>query len=499
LSDPAAWSQLKNHLTETATLRSVAAMLAWDQQTNMPAAAAPHRGSQMAAMSKLIHERATDVRIGQWLTSLESADDLNEVQQGGVRNTRRGYDRSTKLSSDLVQRIAKAEAAGFGAWVEAKKNNDYDSFAPFLQTILDLTREKAAAIDPDRHPYDVLLEDFDPGMTVEQLRPIFARLRDGLVQLIEAVKSVEQLPELSEQFDVETQEALHMKLLPSLGYDLNSGRLDAAEHPFTIGISPGDVRITTHLYPDDFLSGLGGTVHEAGHGMYEQGIPVEFVGTGVGDAASLGLHESQSRFWENFISRSQAFFNWFETPFREAFPESKVRAADLYRAANRVEPGLIRVAADEVTYNLHIIVRFELELELLEGTLSIADLPAAWNAKYEEYLGISPSDDSNGVLQDVHWCGGAFAYFPSYTLGNLYASSLAAQMQQDIPDLWTQVEAGEFASVLEWLRTRVHHRGHIDDAPDIVRAAVGDRDSVEDLLSYLWARHGALYGVARPA
>jgi len=494
-----AWTELTAHLTELETLGGVSALLAWDQQTNMPPAAGASRGKQLALISRMQHERLTDPRVGAWLDTLEaSKTELSPLQAAGVRNLRMRYDRSVKLSSDLVERFARAESDGFTAWVQAKQNNDFAAFAPNLQLLLDLTLEKTQAIDSSRHPYDVLLDDFDPGMTVAQLKPLFARLRDGLVQLLDAIAAAEQLAPVDELFPVAGQRALHAEVMAALGYDLQSGRLDPAEHPFTIGIAPGDVRITTHYYEDDLLSGLGGTIHEAGHGMYEQGLPVSFVGTGVRDAASLGLHESQSRFWENTIGRSQAFCNWLEAKVQHHFPDTGVTSADLYRGSNRVEPGLIRVAADEVTYNLHIIVRFELELGLLEGTIAVADLPDAWNARYQEYLGVRPPTDAKGVLQDVHWSGGAFGYFPSYTLGNLYAASLGNSMIKAIPDLWARVERGDFAPVLAWLREHVHSKAHLQDAPLIVADAVGERDAVEDLLTYLWGRHGALYGLTRP-
>ena len=264
-------------------------------------------------------------------------------------------------------------------------------------------------------------------------------------------------------------------------------------------MGPGDVRITTHIDPKDLLNGLGSTIHEAGHALYEQGLPHQHAGTTVNRAASYGLHESQSRFWENFVGRSEPFCGWLEARLSECFEGSPITAADLYRASNRVERGLIRVAADEVTYNLHVIVRFEIEVALFEGRLKVADLPEAWNARYEEYLGVTPPDDARGVLQDVHWSGAAFGYFPSYTLGNLYAASLGATLEAKLPGLWEQVGRGEFGAVLESLRENVHQRGHIDDAPRILAAAVGERDHVEDLLAYLWGRHGKLYGLTRPS
>ena len=352
------------------------------------------------------------------------------------------------------------------------------------------------AIDPARHPYDVALEDFDPGTTLASLREMFARLRDGLGTLLEAIAARPQLPALDASFDAATQVALHRRVAAALGYDFDAGRLDHAEHPFTSGHGPGDVRITTHIEPDDLLGSLGGTIHETGHALYEQGLPGDLAGTTVAEAASFGLHESQSRFWENFIGRSRPFCEWLAGVVREHFPDAPVDGETLFRASNRVDTSLIRTAADEVTYNLHIIVRFELEVALFEGALAVKDLPEAWNARYAEYLGVTPPDDARGVLQDVHWASGAFGYFPSYTLGNLYAASLGATLERELPDLWERVGRGELGPVLAFLRERVHEKGHLEEAPTIVRAAVGERDHVADLLSYLRGRHGALYGVA---
>jgi carboxypeptidase Taq len=284
----------------------------------------------------------------------------------------------------------------------------------------------------------------------------------------------------------------------ALGYDFRGGRLDPAEHPFTSGHGPGDVRITTKIDPHDLLSGLGGTIHETGHALYEQGLPHEWAGTTASRPASFGLHESQSRFWENTIGRSRAFCEWLAARVAHCLPGVSVSGEALYRASNRVERGLIRTKADEVTYNLHIIIRFELELALFERTLTIADLPDAWNERYRSYLGVTPPDDAHGVLQDVHWSGASFGYFPSYTLGNLYSASLGAALEAEQPDVWQQVERGNFVPVLRFLRERVHSKGHLAEAPQIVREAAGERDHVDDLLAHLWNRHGRLYGVTRP-
>jgi len=492
-----AWTALTEHLRDFEVLGTLDELVGWDQQTMMPPRGAAMRGEQGALISRLAHEMISDPRVGEWLAVLEGSDDLDEVQRASLRLVRRHHDRAVKVPSKLVARMAQAQSAGFQAWLQAKSDDDFPTFAPHLEELLAFSLERAEAIDADRHPYDVLIEEMDPGATVAELRTTFARLRDGLSELLGAIDDRPSPPPVDAPFDLGAQRALNRAVAAAIGFDFTAGRLDAAEHPFTVGMGPGDVRLTLHLHERDLLSGLGSTIHEAGHGMYEQGLPTAWPGTLVGHAASFGLHESQSRFWENFIGRSLPFFRWMEPLAAEHLGEGAPDADALYRGANRVKPSLIRVAADEVTYNLHIIVRFELELALFERRLSVADLPAAWNDRYEEYLGVRPPDDRQGVLQDVHWSGGSFAYFPSYTLGNLYGASLGKALQRDLPELWSHVEHGEFAPVLGWLRENVHHKGSLREAPEIVREVAGERDMVADLLDHLWSRHGVLYGLER--
>jgi carboxypeptidase Taq len=487
---------LIEHVGRLETLEGIGGTLAWDEQTMMPKKASALRGAQQAALASIVHSGITDPRLGDWLAAIASASD--PVEAACFRNLSRDHRREKRVPAKLVDELARARSDGFAAWIDAKKTSDFRTFLPRLERLLDLSRRRAAAIDDARHPYDVLLEEFDPGTTVVSLRSLFGRLRDGLVPLLEAIATHDPMPGIDVELDPVGQERLHREIAAALGYDFDGGRLDHAEHPFTSGMGEGDVRITTHIVRDNLLSGLSGTIHETGHALYEQGLPHEHAGTTVAKAASFGLHESQSRFWENFIGRSDAFSRWLAPRVEEHFPGAGIDADALFRAQNRVSRGLIRVRADEVTYNLHIIVRFELELALFEGTLKASELPEAWDARYREYLGVTPPDAAQGVLQDVHWSGAAFGYFPSYTLGNLYAASLGRALEEALPDLWTRVEAGDFAPILAFLRERVHSVGHLHEAPEIVRAAVGERDHVEDLVGYLWGRHGKLYGLERP-
>jgi carboxypeptidase Taq len=488
------FAALKAHLSEIETLDGVAATLGWDEQTYMPKKAAALRGGQMALLSRLTHERVTDPRIGDWLDGLDPSDPL---QKACVRNLGRTYRRERRVPPGLVDRLARMKSDAFQAWIRAKKDSSFAAFAPAFETLLSLSIERAKAIDDGRHPYEVLLEQYDPGTSVESLRAMFTRLRKELVPLITAIAAKPPLGVLAGNFAMDQQWAFNRDVSLALGYDFEGGRLDPAEHPFSTGQGQGDVRITSHLHEDDLLGGLGSTIHETGHALYEQGLPHRHASTTVREAASYGLHESQSRFWENYVGRSRPFARWLTGPVGKRFPDAKITADQIFAAQNRVERSLIRVQADEVTYNLHIIVRFELELALFEGSLKVKDVPAAWNERYREYLGVTPPDDARGCLQDVHWSAGLFGYFPSYTLGNLYAASLGKTMEHQVSGFWDRVEKGDFAPILAWLRKNVHDQGHLIEAPEIVKAAVGDRDHVADLTDYLWTRMGEAYGVKR--
>jgi len=488
-----AWIELVDHMQRVETLSNISALLHWDQQTGMPHAAGKARGEQSALLAGLVHEMQVDPRVQDWLSAVEAGD--NRTRQAGVRNLGRTIRKATRVPKELVQRRARLESDGFTAWMTARQERDFGRFAPILQELLDASKERAQAIDADRDPYDVILEDFDPGTTCADLTPMFARLRDGLHELVEAVSDRPTPAPVRDVVTEEVQLTWHRELLEALGYDFSAGAMARAAHPFTIRLGPSDVRITTRLMEDDVLSGLGGSVHEGGHAIYEQGLP-DLPGTGVGVAASMGMHESQSRFWENFIGRSAPFLA-FATERLVACGGPALDPTRLTRASNRIQPDLIRVEADEVTYNLHIIVRYELEQALFRGELAVADLPDAWAERYRDLLGVEVPDVTQGVLQDVHWAHAAFGYFPSYTLGNLYAASFGETIEQALPDLWDDVRRGHFEGILGWLRENVHREGHHDDSPDLMRKVVGDRDHVEDLLSYLWGRHGALYGVTR--
>ncbi len=492
-----AWQNLTERVRELDSLAGAAAILEWDQQTYMPAKAAESRGEQTALLQKIYHERFAAPEFGAWLGELEGGE-LDATQKAAVRLHRRRYDRAVKLPSALVSALSVARTEGFHAWVSAKEADDYSLFAPKLQRLLDLTREQAAALgEGAAHPYDALLEDYDPGSTVADLRPMFDRLGVEIGTFLTAVDGRAHPPPFTERLDEDGQKRLSARVLRDLGFDMEGGRLDKAAHPFSTGLGVGDVRLTTRYFEDNVLSGLGSTIHECGHGMYEQGLPAALAGTGLNQAAGMGLHESQSRFWENFVGRSLPYFRYLAPRMGAIWPDRSFSPEKMYAAANRVQRSLIRVEADEATYNLHIIVRFGLELAILEGQLQAADLPGAWDEAYGRIVGITAPSARTGVLQDVHWSSGLFGYFPSYTIGNLYAASFSQKMLVDIPGFWSLVESGDFAPILAWLRRHVHQKGSTATAVDIFREVAGDRDPVADLMDHLWSRHGALYGVSR--
>lgn len=495
MSESDTWSAYQQRIRELEALSGASAVLSWDQQTYMPAGGAGHRGTQLATLAAVSHERMTAPELGELLEALLDADD--RMQVAAARRMKRRYDRATRVPTELVRAMSAARSQGFGAWMQARESGDFSLFEAPLSDLVQLTRETASAIDPDADPYDIMLAEYDPGSTTAALDPMFSRLEAELVPFVQATREAAGPAGLDGlEVPASALRQINSRVIDALGFRGDDGRIDESQHPFTVGIGPHDVRITTHLYEDDLLGTLGGTIHECGHGLYEQGIPDRFAGSGLGEAAGIGLHESQSRFWENVIGRSEAFCRWLVPVLREAHPGIRVTPEQLYGAANRVQPSLIRIKADEATYNLHILIRYRLETALLRGELSVADAPDAWNTSYDRMLGVRPGDPNDGVLQDVHWASGYFGYFPSYTIGNLYAASFRATIERDLPEMWDRVEVGDFGPILAWLRERVHHRGAEVDAPEVFRDAVGDRDPVSDLMDHLRSRHGVLYGLS---
>jgi len=499
----ATYDKLCAHAREVALLSSTQSLLGWDERTKLPPAGGDFRAQQMSYLAGAIHKKQTAPEVGEWLAELAGsplAVDPHSEAGADIVNLRRDYDRKTKLPQSLVEEIAKLSVLGQQLWVEARKANDFPRFRPLLERMVELKRQEAAAVGYDKQPYDALLDEYEPGAKTVDVARALAGLREQLVPLVAEIAASPRRPKidvLKGKFPIDLQEKFGRHATASIGFDFTRGRLDVTDHPFCGGAGPHDVRLTTRY--DDALSGaLFSTLHEAGHGIYEQGLPADRYGLPTGEAVSLGIHESQSRMWENFVGRSRPFWEHFYPQAQSTFPDAlrNVSLDDFYFAINDVHPSLIRTESDEVTYNLHILIRFELELALVNDQLRVADLPAAWNAKYREYLGIESPTDSDGVLQDVHWSGGAIGYFPTYSLGNLYAAQLFEAAARDLGDLHAMFRGGEFVPLRDWLRKHIHTQGRRYPAAALARRVTGTPLSHDALLRHLRGKFGPLYGLA---
>ncbi|NIN65061.1 MAG: carboxypeptidase M32 [Anaerolineae bacterium] len=493
--------QLRQQLGVVADLSAATGVLSWDQQTYMPPGGAAGRAMQLATLSRLAHERFVSDDIGEALAATESevADlDPNSDEARLVKKTRRDYDKARKVPAEWVGEFRRITALAHQAWEKARAEADFPQFQPHLEKVLELRRQYVDFFAPYDHIYDPLLDDFEPGMKTAEVKAVFDELRPQQVELVRAISERGAPVDDSvvrQTFAEEKQRDFGLEVVKAIGYDFERGRQDKSVHPFTSGFGTGDVRITTRFDPKFLNTALFGSMHEAGHAMYEQGVNPDFDRTPLADAASLAMHESQSRLWENLVGRSRPFWVAFYARLQEVFPSQlgDVSLDTFYRAINKVQPSFIRVEADEATYNLHIMLRFELEISLMDGTLGIGDLPEAWNARFEEFLGLTPSDDAEGVLQDIHWSGGMIGYFPTYALGNLVASQLWAKIAGDIPDLQHRIERGEFGELLSWLREHVHKHGGKFEPVELLTAVTGSGLTAEPYLRYLRDKFGEIY------
>lgn len=494
-------AELKRRLQAIEDLRGAESALGWDQATYMPPGGAEARGRQLALLSSLAHERLTDPAIGRLLDSVTpwaEAQGADSDAAGLVRVTRRDYERATRVPSAFMHRLSEHAAATYHAWKRARPANDFAAVRPLLETTLDLSRELAAFYPDYAHPYDALIDLAEDGMTVRAVRVLFGELRPALMPLIEAIHACPEVDDscLTGDFPERAQQAFCETVIRAFGYEFARGRQDKTAHPFMTKLGRGDVRITTRYRTDCLSDGLFSTLHEAGHAMYEQGIDDAFDGTPLYHGTTAGMHESQSRLWENLVGRSLSFWRHWYAPLQAAFPNAlnKADVGTFYRAINRVASSSIRTEADEVTYNLHVMLRFDLELAMLEGTLAVADLPEAWRARSQSDLSVTPGDDRDGALQDVHWYGGIVGgAFQSYTLGNIMSAQFFAAARRDLADLDAQIGAGEFAPLRGWLTERIYRHGRKFTAPEIVQRATGEPLSIAPYLAYLNTKYGALY------
>jgi len=496
-----AYQWLVDYSKTTALYESMKALLNWDQRTYLPGGGHAHRAQQIAAITSHLHRRKTDPRFGEMLARAQASAITGGVLSNeavNLREWRRTYDRATKVPEELAVELAKAASQSELAWESMRHENDWKGFLPYLKRIISLKRQQAAALSTGGEEiYDALIEDFEPGENAASIEPLFDKLSAAAFELLERIEASPRKPDpavLRGDSPAPVQQIFISEIIAHMGYDLGSGRMDRSAHPFTSKIGPGDVRITTRFDPNSFVMALFSSVHETGHALYEQGLPVEYWGTPRGRSVSMAIHESQSRMWENMVAKSHGFWKHIYPAARNRFPWLNGIEIDKFHfALNEVRPSLIRTEADEVTYNLHIIMRFKLERMLIGGNLEPEDLPEAWNAKMEQYLRLLPPDYSDGVMQDVHWPFGAIGYFPSYALGNIYAAQFYAKAEQKLGDLQKMFETGEFAPLLQWLRQNVHSQGSRYLPRDLVKAATGEELDAGYLVDYLKDKYGRLY------
>ena len=495
------FKQLRTYLGEVMDLAATAELLGWDQQTYMPPGSNEGRSMQLATLSRLTHEKFTSDELGSALEDLKSIVeelDPNSDDARLIAQVSKEFDKQRKVPNEYVAEFARITALTHQTWEKARQESDFSIFRADLEKIIAMRQEYANFFQPYDHIYDPLLDDFEAGMKTADVKKVFADLRPRQVALVNAIaESSYQVDDsvLHQEFDESTQWAFGEEVIKAFGYDFNRGRQDKSVHPFTSSFGNDDVRITTRVAPNYFNTALFGTLHEAGHGMYEQGIGKQLARTPISHGASFGFHESQSRMWENLVGRGKPFWIAFFPRLQEYFPEAlrDVNLDDFYRAINKVERSLIRVEADETTYNLHIMVRFELEIALMTGELSAVNLPEAWNQKYEDYLGITPPDDAQGVLQDIHWSFGGFGYFSTYSLGNLISSMLWEVIQRDLPDLQSQFEKAEFGGLLEWLRANIYVHGAKYEPMELLKMVTGSALDADPYMRYLEAKFGEIY------
>ena len=491
-----AHAALLTHLRRIAALEEASGLLSWDQETMMPPKAGPQRAEQRGALAAVLHGLRTDPRIPDWIGTASGADWPADVE-ADLREAARDHARNARVPERLAEALARRTAAAHQDWAAARAARDFSAFAPALAEVVALRREEAQALaDPGEDPYDALLNDYEPGARAADLEPVFARLREGLTGLLDRIRGASaRVPHLSGAFPEAAQMALARDLVTACGYDWAAGRLDKAVHPFSSG-SGFDVRITTRTDADDPADCAFATLHETGHALYEQGIAPALHGRPAGRHASMGVHESQSRFWENHVGRSRAFAPWLLERMETAFgPVGVATPDDLFAAVNRVAPGFIRTAADEAQYDLHILMRFDLERALISGDLAPADLELAWADRFEADFGRRPRHAAEGCLQDVHWSEGLIGYFPTYTLGNLNAAALAAALRRDLPDTDAALAAGDLSAPLGWMRDKVHRHGRVMPATELMTMACGGPVDERPLLAHLEAKFGAIYGL----
>ena len=497
-------TQLKELLGEVDDLNKAATVLDWDQQTYMPPGGVEGRAMQMATLQKLAHAKFISDDMRMLMETLRPlADELDADSNDAclIRVAAREYNKAVKVPSELVAELAQKTALAHNIWVQARQEKNFAAFQPALEELVTLIRRQAECLGYTDHIYDPLLDIYEPGMKTAEVTAVFDQLKPALIPLVKAVAEQQDAVRdtvFQQKFDVDAQWQFTLDVLQEIGYDFNRGRQDKTPHPFTTTFSPGDVRVTTRVSPDTFGEALSSSIHEGGHALYEQGISPALGRTLLYDGTSMAVHESQSRMWENVIGKSRAFWTYFLPKLHAGFPQ-QTQGVDvdlIYQSLNVVKPDFIRVEADELTYNFHIFLRFELETALMAGDIQVKDLPEAWNAKMQEYLGITPPDAALGVLQDVHWSAALFGYFPTYALGNVLSLQFYQCILRDIPDLSDQISQGEFGPLLNWLREHIHRHGSKFPPKELIQRVTGEGMNPQPFVDYVKAKYGELYGIS---
>ncbi len=499
MSDNQKYNEYTQLLQKAADINYASAVLGWDQEVYMPPKGAYYRGRQLATLATQAHEILTGSRLETLLSELTTQEGLNDIERANITRSNEDFLKNKKLSPEFVEALSIQTSECFNAWIEARKKNDFSVFAPSLTKMVALKKQQAEMYGYETHPYDALLDEYEPGATVAMLDKVFDGIREQLPIILNKIKTAPQVNDdfLYRHFPKQLQWDFSIEVLKKMGYDFEAGRQDLSEHPFTTSFAPTDVRVTTRVSEDNYASLLWSTIHEGGHALYEQGLPEEQYGLPLGSAASLGIHESQSRLWENCIGRGIDFWTFFYPRLVQLFPEqlADIPVHDFFAAANKVEPSLIRTEADEVTYHFHVLIRYEIEKALINGTLDVAGLPAAWSELYNKYLGITPPDDKTGVLQDVHWSHGSFGYFPTYTLGSFYAAQFYATAQQIISGLSGDIAAGNTARLLSWLRENIHRHGRRYKSEELCELVTGSKLDSSFFMKYIQQKYEQVYRV----
>lgn len=489
---------LKARMFDLNALHTSIAIFDWDQQVNMPGGGTEARGAHVGILARMSHELLTDDATAKLLERAEREAVPGSDDAALVRVVRREYDLATKIPASLVEEKANLGAKGHEVWVKARANNDFKAFQPILKRMVEIVKKEAVYLGFKDHIYDALLDQYEEGATAQDVHDMFTAVKGPLVQLVKDIQASGKQPDdgkLYGKWDERKQAEYTAMLVQAIGFTFERGRQDTAPHPFCTNFSIGDVRLTTRYKPY-IGAAIFGSLHEAGHGMYEQGSPMEWDRTPLAGGVSLGLHESQSRTWENIVGRSKAFWQCFLPSLQLEFPAlAGISVDDWYKKINKVQPSFIRVEADEVTYNLHILIRFEIECDMLTGALAVKDLPEAWNAKYKEYLGVTPETDTVGCLQDVHWSGGSIGYFPTYSMGNLLSYQIWNALKKDIADPDALMAQGKFAPILEWLQAKIYRQGKRLKPRDLVMQVTGKPMGAEDYLAGITAKYREIYGI----